>query len=127
MCAPSMSASVIIITFSYRISCSTNLSPGKVPIAVIKSEHYRQENSWWMRKLLKSRFKHTARMLLNLNSFARLKYLSKNKNPTEKTKKRQYYSAGKSVESVHSIESATAVMLRLGQSLFTLPRFKEIT
>ncbi|MEE2765029.1 MAG: nitronate monooxygenase [Candidatus Neomarinimicrobiota bacterium] len=98
-----------------------------VPIAVIKSEHYRQENSWWMRKLLKSRFKHTARMLLNLNSFARLKYLSKNKNPTEKTKKRQYYSAGKSVESVHSIESATAVMLRLGQSLFTLPRFKEIT
>ena len=98
-----------------------------VPIAVIKSEHYRQENSWWMHKLLKSRFKHTARMLLNLNSFVRLKYLSKNKNPTEKTKKRQYYSAGKSVESVHSIESATAVMLRLGQSLFTLPRFKEIT
>ena len=98
-----------------------------VPIAVIKSEHYRQENSWWMHKLLKSRFKHTARMLLNLNSFVRLKYLYKNKNPTEKTKKRQYYSAGKSVESVHSIESATAVMLRLGQSLFTLPRFKEIT
>jgi len=98
-----------------------------IPIAVIKSKHYRQENSWWMRKLLKSRFKHTARMLLNLNSFIRLKYLSKNKNPTNKAKKRRYYSAGKSVETVHSIESATAVMQRLGKSLLTLNKIKEVT
>jgi len=98
-----------------------------VPLAVIKSEYHRQENSWWVRKLLKSRFKHTTRMMLNLNSFIQLKHLTKNKNPTNNKKKRQYYSAGKSVETIHNIESATSIMTRLGQSLFRLDRFKEIT
>ena len=51
-------------------------------------------------------------MFLNLKSFIRMKYLS-NKNQ----KKKQYYSAGKSVQTVKSIESATHIMKRLGKSL----------
>jgi len=87
-----------------------------VPISVIRSPGFKQENSWLMRKLLNSRFKHTARMLLNLNGVIRLKYLSKSKS-TNTAKKKKFYSAGKSVETVRSIESATAIMRRLGESL----------
>nr|MCS5644921.1 nitronate monooxygenase [Candidatus Neomarinimicrobiota bacterium] len=103
---------------------STNRMTG-VPISVIKSKYFRQENSWPFQMLLKSRFKHTARMFLNLNSFIRLKYLSRNNKSKNSEKKKQYYSAGKSVETVHGIESASIIMRRLGESLFTLPRFKE--
>ena len=103
---------------------STNRMTG-VPISVIKSKYFRQENSWPFQMLLKSRFKHTARMLLNLNSFIRLKYLSRNNKSKNSEKKKQYYSAGKSVETVHGIEPASIIMQRLGESLFTLPRFKE--
>ena len=103
---------------------STNRMTG-VPISVIKSKYFRQENSWPFQMLLNSRFKHTARMLLNLNSFIRLKYLSRNNKSKNSEKKKQYYSAGKSVETVHGIESASIIMRRLGESLFTLPRFKE--
>ena len=88
-----------------------------VPISVIKSENYKNENSWLFKKLLHSRFKHRARMLLNLNSFIRLKYLSKNNNSKNNHKKKQYYSAGKSVQTVKSIESATYIMESLGESL----------
>jgi nitronate monooxygenase len=87
-----------------------------VPISVIKSPGFKQENSWPMRKLLNSRFKHTARMMLNANSFFRLKYLSRSKSKNT-AKKKKFYSAGKSVETVRSIESATTIMRRLGESI----------
>ena len=69
-----------------------------------------------MRKLLDSRFKHTARMMLNANSFIRLRYLSRSKSKNT-AKKKKFYCAGKSVETVRYIESATVVMRRLGESL----------
>lgn len=92
-----------------------------VPISVIKSPGFRQENSWLIRKLLHSRFKHTARMLLNANSFIRLRYLSRSKSKNT-AKKKKFYSAGKSVETVRSIESATVIMRRLGESLDSNPK-----
>ena len=103
---------------------STNRMTG-VPISVIKSKYFRQKNSWPFQILLNSRFKHTARMLLNLNSFIRLKYISRNNKSKNSEKMKQYYSAGKSVETVHGIEPASIIMQRLGESLFTLPRFKK--
>jgi nitronate monooxygenase len=92
-----------------------------VPISVIKAPGFKQENSWIMRKLLRSRFKHTARMMLNANSFIRLKYLSKSKSKNT-AKGKKFYSAGKSVETVHSIESATIIMRRLGECLNSNPK-----
>lgn len=86
-----------------------------VPISVIRSEGYQQENSWVMRKWLSSRWKHSARMFLNLLSFTKLRRLEKGKGST--AKKKEFFSAGKSVETVHSVESATIIMARLGQSL----------
>ena len=91
-----------------------------VPISVIKSPGFRQENSWLIRKLLHSRFKHRARVMLNANSFIRLRYLSRSKS--KNTAKKKFYSAGKSVETVRSIESATVIMRRLGESLDSNPR-----
>jgi len=88
-----------------------------IPIAVIRTKEYKNENSWLIQKLLNSRFKHHTRMLLNLNSFIRLKYLSRSNSSKNNQKKRKYYSAGKSVQSVKSIESATTIMRRLGESL----------
>ena len=87
-----------------------------VPISVIKSDNWKQENSWLMRKLLRSRFKHSARMLLNLKSVTKLRRLSKAGSASTSSKK-QYLSAGKSVETIHSIESATTIMRNLGESL----------
>tara|TARA_B100001765_G_scaffold153855_1_gene99171 strand:+ start:116 stop:328 length:213 start_codon:yes stop_codon:yes gene_type:complete len=55
-------------------------------------------------------------MLLNANSFIRLKKISRSKSKNTANKKK-YYSAGKSVETVRSIESATIIMQRLGTSL----------
>ena len=57
------------------IAATTRLTG--VPISVIKSNNYQKENSWLFQKLLNSRFKHRARMILNLKSFIRLKYLTK--------------------------------------------------
>lgn len=88
-----------------------------VPISVIKSNNYQKENSWLFQKLLNSRFKHRARMILNLNSFIRLKYLTKKNNSKNIQKKKQYYSAGKSVQTVKSIDSATTIMRHLGEFL----------
>ena len=87
-----------------------------IPISVIRSKDHKHENSWLIKKLLNSRFKHHTRMLLNLNSFIRLKYLLKDSNSNIQ-KKKKYYSAGKSVHSVKSIESAETIMRRLGLSL----------
>ena len=92
-----------------------------VPISVIKSPGFKQENSWLMRKLLDSRLKHRARVMLNVNSFIRLRYLSRSKSKNT-AKKKKFYSAGKSVETVRNIESATVVMRRLGESLNSNPK-----
>ena len=91
-----------------------------VPISVIKSPGFKQENSWLMRKLLNSRFKHPARMMLNATSFIRLRSLSRSKSKNT-AKKKKFYSAGKSVETVRSIESATTIMRRLGESISITP------
>ncbi len=88
-----------------------------VPISVIKSTDHKSENSWLIQKLLKSRFKHFTRSLLNLNSLIRLKYLLNKSNSKDNQKKKKFYSAGKSVHTVKSIESATIIMRRLGESL----------
>ena len=72
-----------------------------VPISVIRSEGYQQENNWMMRKWLSSRWKHSARMFLNLLSFTKLRRLEKGKGST--AKKKEFFSAGKSVETVHSV------------------------
>ncbi|MAV70483.1 MAG: 2-nitropropane dioxygenase [Candidatus Marinimicrobia bacterium] len=97
---------------------STNRLTG-VPISVIKSESFKADNSWFMKKLLDSRFKHYARLMLNMFSFIRFTYLSNKKNPKNLQKKKQYYSAGKSVHNIKNIESAKVVMQKLGQSLKT--------
>ena len=74
-----------------------------------------------MRQLLKGRFRHKARMLLNVISFLRMKSLSQGKKKSAK----DLWSAGKSVETIHSIESATDIMKRLGQSLDHNPPLRD--
>ena len=44
-------------------------------------------------------------------------YNLKNKNRNNIKKSRQFYSAGKSVQTIKNIESATTIMRRLGESL----------
>ena len=88
-----------------------------VPVSVIKSEGFRKDNSWLFKKLLKSRFKHKARMLLNLSSLFRSKYFLKKSNGKNSKKIQSLYSAGKSVHTIHKIESATSIMQDLGQSI----------
>ena len=88
-----------------------------VPISVIKSDNFQSENSWFMQKLLNSRFKHRARLFLNLYSSLRLKYHLNNNSSKNIQNKRQFYSAGKSVHTIKNIESATTIMRRLGKSL----------
>lgn len=86
-----------------------------VPISVIRSEGFQQENGWLMQRWLASRWKHSGRWFLNMLSFSKLRRLAKGKGTT--AKKKEFFSAGKSVETVRSIESATVIMSRLGQSL----------
>ena len=88
-----------------------------VPVSVIKSEGFRKDNSWLFKKLLESRFKHKARMLLNLSSLLRSKYFLKKSNGKNSKKIQSLYSAGKSVHTIHNIESATSIMQHLGQSI----------
>ncbi len=88
-----------------------------VPISVIRSDGYQQENGWLMSRWLNSRWKHSARMFLNFLSFSKLRRLAKGKGSTQK--KKEFFSAGKSVETVDDIESATVIMSRLGDSLST--------
>jgi len=88
-----------------------------VPVSVIKSEGFRKDNTWLFKKLLESRFKHKARMILNLSSLLRsFEYLKKNNGKNSK-KIQSLYSAGKSVHTIHKIESATSIMQHLGQSI----------
>lgn len=88
-----------------------------VPVSVIKSEGFRKDNSWLFKKLLESRFKHKARMILNLSSLFRSKYYLKKNNEKNSKKIQTLYSAGKSVHTIHKIESATSIMQHLGQSI----------
>lgn len=91
-----------------------------VPIAVIRSEGFRQENSWLMRKLLSGRFRHKARMMLNLISMLKLRSLGKGKKSSK-----DLWSAGKSVETIDSIESAKEIMQQLGESLQNNPKLNQ--
>ncbi len=93
------------ITWTSRIS--------GVPIAVIKSDTVQQENSWLMRKLLRGPFRHQARMMLNLISMWRIRAFAQGRKSSSK----DLWSAGKSVETIHSIESASTLMRELGESL----------
>ena len=88
-----------------------------VPVSVIKSEGFRKDNTWLFKKLLESRFKHKARMILNLSSLFRSKYYLKKNNGKKSKKIQSLYSAGKSAHTIHKIESATSIMQHLGQSI----------
>ena len=88
-----------------------------VPVSVIKSDGFRKDNTWLFKKLLESRFKHKARMILNLSSLFRSKYYLKKNNGKNSKKIQSLYSAGKSVHTIHKIESATSIMQHLGQSI----------
>ena len=86
-----------------------------VPIAVISSEGHKQHNNWLIRRLLNSRFKHRTRVLITAMSFWRMRALARGKKKSSK----DLWSAGKSVETVRSIESATIIMRRLGEAAAT--------
>ena len=105
-----------IVKASENDIVSTTRMTGK-PISIIRSKDHKDENSWIIQKLLNSRFKHQTRMLLNLNSLIRLKYLLRKSSSDNIKKNKKYYSAGKSAHTVKNIESATTVMRRLGESL----------
>lgn len=91
-----------------------------VPISVIKSDGFQQESSWLMRKLLSGPFRHKARLLLNLVSMWRIRAFALGKSKSSQ----DLWSAGKSVETIDSIESATEIMRRLGQSLNANPKLE---
>ena len=95
---------------------TTNRLTG-IPVSIIKSSDHGTENSWLVQKLLKGRFKHFTRVLLNLSSLIRLKYLLRKGTGKNNKAKRRFYSAGKSVQNIRSIESATLIMRKLGESL----------
>ncbi len=83
-----------------------------VPVSVIKTPSYKRENNWIVRTLLSGRFKHRTRWILNILSFRRWRKMSKgNRSNTD------FWSAGKSVETINSIDSATSIMSALGNSI----------
>ena len=84
-----------------------------VPIAIISSNGSNQHSNWLIRRLLRSRFKHRTRVLITGISFWRMRALARGKKKSSK----DLWSAGKSVETVNSVESATTIMSRLGKSL----------
>jgi len=84
-----------------------------IPVSVIKTPGYSRENNWLIRKLLSGRFKHRTRWLMNAISFRRWSKMTKN------TQSSDIWSAGKSVETIRSVESATTVMRSLGESMKT--------
>jgi len=84
-----------------------------VPIAVIETKGSKKHSNWLIRKLLKSRFKHRVRVLITGISFWRMRAFARGKKSSSK----DLWSAGKSVETVDGIESATEIMMRLGKSL----------
>ena len=107
---------IAIVNASEKDIVSTTRLTG-VPVSVIKSKGFQKDNSWLFKKLLNSRFKHRARMLLNLNSLFRSKYFLKKSNPKNSKNTQNLYSAGKSVHTIHKIESATSIMQHLGKSI----------
>ena len=84
-----------------------------IPVSVIKTPRHSRENNWLIRKLLSGRFKHRTRWLMNEISFRRWGKMTKN------TQSSDIWSAGKSVETIRSVESATTVMRSLGESMKT--------
>lgn len=84
-----------------------------VPISVINNNKFKQDNSLIIRYLLKSRFKHRIRVIITGISFWRMRAFSSGKRKSSN----DLWSAGKSVESINSIESATVIMEKLGQSI----------
>ena len=89
-----------------------------VPIAVIESKGSKKHSNWIVRRLLKSRFKHRVRVLITGISFWRMRALARGKRSSSK----DLWSAGKSVETVNEIESATTIMRRLGESIESNPK-----
>ena len=83
-----------------------------IPVSVIKTPGYKRDNPWIIRRLLSGRWKHRTRWILNNLSFRRWRRMS---NGSKSSK--DIWSAGKSVETIHSVESATTIMRRLGESL----------
>ena len=83
-----------------------------IPVSVIKTPGYKRDNPWIIRRLLSGRWKHRTRWILNILSFRRWRRMS---NGSKSSK--DIWSAGKSVETIHSVESATTIMRRLGESL----------
>jgi len=84
-----------------------------VPIAVISKDGKNKRNNWLVRRLLNGRLKHRVRVLITGISFWRMRAFAKGKKKSSK----DLWSAGKSVESVNSVESATVIMERLGESV----------
>ena len=83
-----------------------------IPVSVIKTPGYKRENPWIIRKLLSGRMKHRTRWILNTVSFRRWQRMSKGSKSSN-----EIWSAGKSVETIHSVDSATSIMRGLGESL----------
>ena len=88
-----------------------------VPISVIKTKNFRQENSWLVRKLLSGKFKHLARTFINSISYWRLKSIKQSDEKNGSPKSTELYSAGKSVGAIDNTVSATVIMKELGESI----------
>ena len=88
-----------------------------VPISVIKTKNFRQENSWLVRKLLSGKFKHLARTFINSISYWRLKSIKQSDEKNGSPKSTELYSAGKSVGAIDNTVSATVIMRELGKSI----------
>jgi len=88
-----------------------------VPISVIKTENFRQENSWLVRKLLSGKFKHLARTFISIISYWRLKSIKQSDEKNGSPKSTELYSAGKSVGTIDNTVSATVIMRELGESI----------
>ena len=88
-----------------------------VPISVIKTKNFRQENSWLVRKLLSGKFKHLARTFINSISYWRLKSIKQSDEKNGSPKSTELYSAGKSVGAIDNTVSATVIMRELGDSI----------
>ena len=101
----------IVVSGEEDITTTTKLTG--VPIAIIGDNNTKRSGNWLVRRLLKSRFKHKIRVLITGISFWRMRALARGKRRSSK----DLWSAGKSVETIQSIESATIIMRRLGESL----------
>ena len=101
----------IVVSGEEDITTTTKLTG--VPIAIIGDNNTKRSGNWLVRRLLKSRFKHKIRVLITGISFWRMRALARGKKKSSK----DLWSAGKSVETIQSIESATTIMRRLGDSL----------